>query len=75
MAHLLVEWGCPTDEVTYYLRSFDYNHDGRISYDEFHSGFRPVWRFCFHCIKVSQEDVANRRDAEVVAASVEKKAA
>lgn len=66
LSRLLVEWGCPTDEVVAYLRIFDDNGDGRISFDEFFVSFRPVWRFCFYMIECAQhrEDQARKSALE-----------
>lgn len=61
ISRLLVGWGCPTDEVVSYLSSFDANHDGRISFEEFFTKFRPIWRFCFYTIGVQEVRAAQER--------------
>lgn len=48
----------------YYLKSFDDDGDGRISFEEFLKNFRPVWRFCFYTISIQQnEEELQRRIA------------
>ena len=45
LAELLVQWGCPDDEVTAYIKAVDDNGDGRISFAEFYSGMKVIWSF------------------------------
>lgn len=69
LSRLLVEWGCPNEEVLAYLRLFDDNGDGKVSFDEFYTSFRPVWRFCFYTIDVVQkEEDLQRTIAKTMAA-------
>jgi CRP-like cAMP-binding protein/Ca2+-binding EF-hand superfamily protein len=45
---LLVEWGLPVSEAARYLAHGDRDGDGRLSFDEFFTGMRPLWRFVYY---------------------------
>ncbi len=51
LAELLVQWGCPDDEVNAYLEHTDGNDDGQISFDEeFYPHMAPIWKFGFETV-------------------------
>ena len=43
---LLMEWGLDSEEVSRYLKKFG-GGDGKIDFEEFYRGMKPVWRFGF----------------------------
>lgn len=43
---LLMEWGMDAEEVERYLKKFG-GADGKIDFQEFYTGMKPVWRFGF----------------------------
>ncbi|MGW2402314.1 EF-hand domain-containing protein [Kitasatospora sp. NPDC001664] len=46
---LLLGWGLPDGEVDRYLRLYD-DGDGCVSFEEFHTGMRPIWQFGAHIL-------------------------
>ena len=48
LSELLVSWGCPSDEIESYLKSFDADGDGEIDFDnEFFPCMQAIWTFGF----------------------------
>ena len=47
---LLLEWGLPSGESNRYMQQADLDGDGKLSFDEFFHGMKPVWQFIFYDI-------------------------
>jgi Ca2+-binding EF-hand superfamily protein len=47
LAKLLVQWGCPDNEVVSYFKAFDRNGDGKFSFDEFFTYMKPIWQYMY----------------------------
>ena len=45
---LLLEWGLPIEEATEYMDLYDTDKDGRLTFDEFYTAMRPLWRFIYY---------------------------
>ncbi len=44
---LLLEYGLPKNEAITYLKKYNSDGDGEISFDEFFTDFGPLWRFAY----------------------------
>ncbi|WP_416974795.1 EF-hand domain-containing protein [Streptomyces sp. 4F14] len=47
---LLLGWGLPESDIARCMRVYDTDGDGQLSFEEFRTGLRPVWRFGFHAV-------------------------
>ncbi|MFM9607130.1 EF-hand domain-containing protein [Streptomyces niveiscabiei] len=47
---LLLGWGLPERDIARCLHAYDTDGDGRLSFEEFRTGLRPVWQFGFHAV-------------------------
>ena len=48
LSELLLSWGCPSDEIQDYLKTFDADGDGAIDFeDEFYPSLSAIWTFGF----------------------------
>jgi len=47
LTKLLSEWGCPDDEVVDYMKRYDENGDGIISFEEFFTKMKDLWSYGF----------------------------
>ena len=46
LAELLTAWGCPSNEVVTYMKDFDHDGDGEITFDdEFFPFMQQIWQF------------------------------
>ena len=47
LAELLIQWGCPDDEVASYIAHVDVDGDGHIDFTEFLYKMEVIWKFGF----------------------------
>ena len=61
LAELLVQWGCPADEITAYMTYTDVNGDGQISFeDEFYPKMEVIWKFAYHLMVIEATKLCRR---------------
>ena len=59
ICELLIQWGCPEDEVTEYIRRVDIDHSGTISFQEFFTKMHALWSFGYN--EVLKERAADKQ--------------
>ena len=54
LKELLTWWGCPESELDSYMKGFDADGDGEISFDdEFYPEMQEIWRFGWDHVRAS----------------------
>lgn len=48
---VLMEFGLPRSEVTQIFNSRDPNHDGKLEFEDFRKGFRPLWEYAYNVFR------------------------
>jgi Ca2+-binding EF-hand superfamily protein len=62
LAELLVQWGCPEEEVSDYLRRLDGDGSGQIDFEtEFFPRMAPIWQFGFDTVLIPRARDAAKR--------------
>jgi Ca2+-binding EF-hand superfamily protein len=61
LAELLVQWGCPDDEVSDYIDHIDVDGDGQIDFEsEFYPKMKPIWQFGFEFVLLTRARASAR---------------
>lgn len=61
---LLLEWGLPEKEADRYMKRVDSNGDGLISFDDFFTKMRPVWRYIY--FDIYQAEAAQQEETDMI---------
>ena len=65
LTQVLVEWGCPGEEIKDYISYFDGDGNGVISFEEFLMNMQDLWMFGFE-LQLLQEAIDSQETTELV---------